>query len=251
LHITRQTLRQAQPVYAVLHSNSDPRTQRVAQQLADFSPLVEQVIAQATQRVLEERSVPAAAKVVSLFEPHTQILRRGKAPPRDTEFGHKVNYAEVEGGLLSDWQVIGQGNPSDADLLPTVLRQHCQCFRHAPDVLAADRGAFSPENEHLAQKVGVTTIAIPQRGTVTKERKAQQRTPAFKKGQRFRNGIEGRISVLIRTVQIRHCPYHGLDGFERWIGWGVLVANLSKFAQTIVKRHRRKRHVKNEFSDRN
>lgn len=244
MRIARQTLSQAQHVYAVLQSNSDPLVRRTAEQLAEFMPLVEQAIAQATQRVLEEHKVPAAAKVVSLFEPHTQIVRRGKAPPRDTEFGHKVNYAEVEGGLVSDWQVIAQGNPADADLLPVVLRQHCQRFGYAPDVLAADRGAFSPENERLAQQLGITTIAIPQRGAANKKRKEHERTPAFKKGQRFRNGIEGRISVLNRTVQQRECPYHGFEGFERWIGWGVIMANLSKFAQTLVKRRRRKRQVK-------
>jgi IS5 family transposase len=229
-------------VYAVLESNPAPHARRVAEQFTEFIPLVEQGIAQATQRVLEERSVPAAAKVVSLFEPHTQVLRRGKAPPRDTEFGHKVNYAEVEGGFISDWQVIAQGNPSDADLLPALLRQHCKRFQHAPDLLAADRGVFSPENERLARKLGITTIAIPQRGAASQKRKAQERSSAFKKGQRFRNGIEGRISVLNRTVQMRQCPYHGMDGFERWIGWGVIVANLSKFAQRIIKR-RRKRHA--------
>lgn len=244
MQLTRQTLSPAQQVYPVLPSTSDPLAQRVAEQLAEFMPWVEQVSAQATPRVWEERSVPAAEKVVSLFEAHTQVIRRGKAPPRDTEFGHKVNYAEVEGGLVSDWQVIGQGNPSDADLLPAILRQHCQRFGHAPDVLAADRGGFSPEKERLAQNWGVTTMAIPQRGTVTKERQAQEHRPAFKKGQRFRNGIEGRISVLNRTVPQRRCPYRGLEGFERWIGWGVLVANLSKFAQTIVTRRRRKRQVK-------
>lgn len=244
MQIARQTITQAQRVSALLPHDSDLRARRVAEQLAAFIPLVEQVIAQATQRVLEERSVPATEKVVSLFEAHTQIIRRGKAPPRDTEYGHKVNYAAVEGGLVSDWQVIGQGNPADADLLPTVLRQHCQRFGHAPDVLAADRGVFSPANERLAHKFGVTTIAIPQRGTPSQERQALERSAAFKKGQRFRNGIEGRISVLNRTVQMRQCPLHGIDGFERWIGWGVIVANLSKFAQTLVTRRRRKRQVK-------
>jgi len=85
--IACQTLTQAQQVHVALKGDSDPQALRMVDQLAEFIPLVEQVIAQATQRVLEEHSVPAAAKVVSLFEPHTQVLRRGKAPPRDTEFG--------------------------------------------------------------------------------------------------------------------------------------------------------------------
>ena len=125
-----------------------------------------------------------------------------------------------------------------------MLHHHCKRFQHAPDLLAADRGVFSPENERLARKLGITTIAIPHRGTPSQERKAQERSSAFKKGQRFRNGIEGRISVLNRTMQVRQCPLHGMDGFERWIGWGVIVANLSKFARSIVKRRHRIRQPK-------
>ena len=219
--------------------------QALAHQIREFLPLVERVIDQAVRRVLQGETVPAQDKLASLCEPHTQIIRRGKAPPHETEFGHKINYAEIEHGLISDWQVIAQGNPPDDHMLPSFLRRHCQRFGHAPQVLAGDRGLFSPDNECLARKLGVAQIALPQTGPRTAEREDHEKQDWFKQAQRFRNGIEGRISVLKRTLQLKRCPLHGLEGFECWVGWGILVANLVTIARALHRRrHRKRRYVK-------
>jgi IS5 family transposase len=246
LQIARTTLDQAvQAAEQLSEQKSNLTSQALVLQLNELRPLVERVIAQATRRVLQGETVPAQEKIASLWEPHTQIIRRGKPQPHETEFGHKVNYAEVEHGLISDWQVIAKGNPPDAELLPPLLRQHCQRFGHAPRMLAGDRGLFSSDNECLARRLGVEQIAIPHTGLRTPERIRYENQDWFKKGQRFRNGIEGRISVVKRTVQLRRCPAHGADGFERWIGWGILVANLVIIARALYKRrHRKRRNVK-------
>jgi IS5 family transposase len=229
----------------MLNNLEDEAAHALAHQMNEFLPLVECAIDQAVRRVLQGESVPAEDKLVSLCEPHTQIICRGKAPPHETEFGHKVNYAEVEHGLISDWQVIAQGNPPDEQMLPPFLRRHCQRFGHAPTVLAGDRGLFSPNNERLAQKLGIAQIALPQTGARTAERQDYETQGWFKQAQRFRNGIEGRISVVKRTLQLQRCPLHGLDGFERWVGWGIIVANLVILARTLHKRrHRKRRNVK-------
>ena len=222
----------------------DEAAHALARQMNEFLPLVERAIDQAVRRVVQGQSVPAEDKLVSLYEPHTQIICRGKAPPPETEFGHQVNYAEVEHGLISDWQVIAQGNPPDEHMLPPFLRRHCQRFGQAPHLLTGDRGLFSPNNERLAQKLGILQIAFPQTGQRTAAREAYEKQAWFKQAQRFRNGIEGRISVVKRTVQLKRCPWHGLDGFERWVGWGILVANLVILARVLhQRRHRKRRNV--------
>jgi IS5 family transposase len=241
LAIARASVRQAREVHQALQDLCDTRAQRVAQALATVLPLVEQAIAQAVRRVLHSEAVPAVEKVVSLYEPHTQIIRRGKPGPRETELGHKVNYAEVDGGFISDWHLIALGNPPDEGLLPPLLSRHCQRFGHAPRVLAGDQGVFSPSNERLARGLGVEQIALPQPGPKTVQRQVYEKQTWFKHGQRFRNGIEGRISVVRRTVQLARCPYHGLEGFARWIGWGIIVANLVVLAR---RRHKRRRRQK-------
>jgi IS5 family transposase len=238
-------LEQARQVYPVLEQATAVLTQRLHQHLGEWMLLMEQAIDQAERRILQEQTLAASDKIVSLFEPHTQVMRRGKAPPHETAFGHKVNFAEVEHGLISDWQVIALGNPPDEQLLPPLLHQHRHRFGHAPDVLAGDRGVFSSANEKLARRLGVKKIVLPQRGHRSAQRKTHEKQRWFKQGQRFRNGIEGRISVVKRTVQLRRCLYHGFDGFERWIGWGILVANLVVIARTLHKRRRRQRRVQN------
>jgi IS5 family transposase len=237
--IARTTWAQAEQVSRLLRQRKEQQARRVQEKLSQLLPLVEQVIQQAVRRLFHQEALPASAKLVSLFEPHTQILRRGKAPPQDTEFGHKVNYAEVEPGLISDWQVIAQGNPPDEQLLPALLRHHQKRFGQGPRLLAGDRGLFSPQNERLARRLGVKQICLPQPGYQTEQRRRQERQAWFKQGQRFRNGIEGRISVVRRTVQLARCPYHRLGGFERWVGWGILVANLVVIARRQSKRRHR------------
>ena len=135
--------------------------QRLSQALAAFLPVVEQAIGQAVRRVLHGEAVPAQEKVVSLCEPHTQIIRRGKPGPRETEFGHKINYAEVDGGFLSDWHLIAIGNPPDEQWLPEILPRHCSRFGHAPRVRAGDQGGFAPATERVAQRLGGEQLALP------------------------------------------------------------------------------------------
>lgn len=229
---------QSHAVTEALREVSAVSAQRLRQQFDDWLPLVEQVMAQTERRVLKGESVPAAEKVVSLVEPHTQIICRGKAPPHDTEFGHKVDYAEVDGGLLIAWQGMATGNPPDESWLLPALREHQRLFHHAPHVLAGDRGFFSPDNRRQARQLGVKQFAIPQTGRLTARERQREKQPWFKQGQRFRNGIEGRISVVRRTVQLTRCPHHGLDGFERWIGWGIIVANLVVIARKLHNRRR-------------
>jgi transposase, IS5 family len=237
IEITSTSLRQTAQAAPQL----DQQKSNLIAQWNELRRLVERVIDQATRRVLKGETVPAPEKIASLWEPHTQIIRRGKPQHHETEFGHKVNYAEVEHGLISDWQVEALGNPPDANMLPLMLRGHCQRFGHAPHVLAGDRGLFSPANEQLARDLGVEEIAIPQTGERTPERIAYEKQDWFKQDQCFRNGIEGRISVVKRTVQLRRCPVHGSDGFDRWIGLGILVANMVIIARALSKRHQRKR----------
>ena len=245
IRIAQTSLHQARQVYPVLERATGESVRRLFQQLGEWMLLVEHAIDQAERRNLQEHPLTAEDKIVSLFEPHTQIIRRGKAPPHETEFGHKVNFAEVEHGLISDWHVVRLGNPLDEQMLPPLLRQHRRRFGHVPKVLAGDRGVFSPANEKLARRMGVKEIVLPQRGHCTAKRRAHEKQTWFKKGHRFRNGIEGRISVVKRTVQLRRCAYRGLDGFERWVGWGILVANLVVIARTLHKRRHRKRRIQN------
>jgi len=201
-----------------------------------YVPLVQRVIHQARQRILGDVAVPAAEKVVSLFEPHTAIICRGKAKPKETEFGHKIWYAEVDGGLISEYRILS-GNPPDADQVLPSLKAHRRRFGKAPRELSGDRGLYSPENERQARALGVRRVCLPKPGYTSKTRHRREHQPWFRAARRYRNGIEARISQLRRARGLDRCLNHGLLGLERWVGWGVIANNIAIIAMKLNKRH--------------
>jgi transposase, IS5 family len=102
--------------------------------------------------------------------------------------------------------------------------------------LAADRGLYSAENERFAQVAGVKHIVVPKSGKPSEKRKRPEKHRWFRRGFRFRAGIEGRISVLNRAFGLDLCLDHGEEGMERWVGWGILAHNLRQIARTQVAR---------------
>jgi len=234
LGVAKASLGQARLVRERLASITDKAAQRLVGEIDHFAPLVEQVIRQTKLRVLEGIAVPAEEKLVSLFETHTRIIRRGKAG-HETEFGRKVWLDEVDGGIISGYRVL-QGNPVDASQAMPSLIHHQRLFGHPPRLFAADRGGYSPGNELAAQSAGVKRVVLPKPGGKSIQRKGHERQGWFRRGLRFRAGSEGRISVLKRRGYLGRCRDRGEAGFGRWVGWGILTANLTTIAQTIAAR---------------
>ena len=213
----------------------------ICKQIADFCALGIRVLDQAHRRVLQGETVPADEKLYSIFEPHTDLIKRGKTL-KPVEFGHKVFLAESSHGLITEYRVL-EGNPVDSDHVPASLEHHQEVFQHAPDRYAADRGLYSAENVQSCKDAGVSQVCIPQRGgQKTVEQEELERSRAFKKGQRFRVGIEGRISVLFRGRGMKRCFLKGRERFELLVGAAVLANNLMRIADFLDKRkpdHRR------------
>lgn len=202
--------------------------------------LGDRVVDQARRRVIYGEQVPASEKLYSIFEPHTDLIKRGKTN-KPVEFGHKVFLAESAQGLITQYRVL-EGNPSDEDHVEPALETHKKTFGSAPQVLATDRGFHNQDNHKRSEKAGVDCVSIPQRGgKKTPDRAAFERSPAFKKAQRFRAGIEGTISVLLRGRGMRRCLAHGIERFELLIGAAVLTNNLLRIARLIEKKKPRSR----------
>jgi IS5 family transposase len=232
--ITAASLQQANTVIRRLSEPTRRAATTVQRGLQQFVPLVEQVVEQACRRIFGDESVPAAEKVVSLFEPHTQIIRRGKVN-QPTEFGRKVWLDEVDGGIISRYAVLA-GNPADASQVAPTLAHHLRLFGRPPNLFAGDRGVATAANEVTARQLAVRQVALPQAGAVSTQRRTYERQRWFRRAQRFRAGAEGRISVLKRRGHLGRCRDHGAAGFARWIGWGVITANLTTIARTVAAR---------------
>jgi transposase, IS5 family len=234
LAVAHQSARQAEHVRVLLHRRRSRLARRSAARLAQYLPLVRQAIRQAHQRVREGVRVPAAEKLVSLLEPHTRVLQRHQ-PGKPVEFGRKVWLAEVEGGLLSQYRVLPEPGPDHPYLLPS-LDAHLTRFSNPPWLVAGDRGVYTSANERLAEQAGVKRVAIPYAGKPSRQRLQHERTPWFRRGFRFRAGIEGRISILRRRFGLDRCLAHGEAGLGRWVGWSILTANLRQIAQALISR---------------
>jgi transposase, IS5 family len=212
----------------------------VRDEIAHYCGLGERVIDQARRRVLEGEQVPNAEKTYSIFEPHTDLIKRSKVRT-PVEFGHKVFLAESAKGLITQYEVL-KGNPTDEVHVVPSLKRHRRAFRRAPELYGADRGFFSEQNVAACVQGAVKTVCIPQRGgSKTPQRQAYERSAAFKQGQRFRAGIEGRISVLMRGRGMKRCLAEGAERFTLFVGAAVLANNLMIVAALLTRRWPRPR----------
>lgn len=229
---TQASVKQAQTVLAVLKKQSSRTAAHIAEGLQTFIPRVEQALGQTVRRVCQGEQVPAQEKILSLFEPHTSLIRRGKAG-KETEFGHKVWLDEVEGGIVTHWQVL-EGNPPDTEQWQPAIDHHIKQFEKPPYLASADRGVYSPDNEDYARQKGVKRVVLPKPGYKSKERREYEAQSWFKRGRRFQAGVEGRISVGKRKHGLDCCLDHGEDGFDKWVGWGVIANNLTVMGRTLA-----------------
>jgi IS5 family transposase len=232
VRIGRQMVQQAAQVETALRQHAAGAAQQIAEQVGRLRPQVVQVIQQAQRRVLAGEQVPAREKLVSLVEPHTAIIRKGK-PGKPVEFGRVIWLAEVEGGIVSEYAVL-PGNADDAGQVRPSLDHHRQIFKKPPHLLAGDRKTQTAANEAYAREQGVKRVVLPKAGWRKGAGVAQERTRWFRRGRNWRAGIEGRISGLKRQHKLRRCLYHGEVGMERWVGWGLIAHDLRTIAHTLA-----------------
>ncbi len=194
-------------------------------------PRVRQVMHQARERVFKGNThVPG--KLVSLFEPHTEVIRKGKAS-KPTEFGKMVKIQEAEAQIVTHYEVYGQ-RPWDSDLLLPALDVHRQLLGRTPYLITADAAFFTHRNELDAQARGVKRVAIPNRNTKSAQRKQLEKKRWFRNAQKWRTGCEGRISLLKRRHGLNRCRYKGMHGIERWVGLGVIADNLINIGHALA-----------------
>jgi IS5 family transposase len=231
IETTEQMVRQAERVVKTLGEQAEGQATMLRTKAEQMLPLVKRVIAQARARVLEGKKVPSTEKVLSLFEPHTRAIPRHKGGA-EVEFGRQVMLDEVEGGIVTRYEILE--HPTEHGEAIKAVEHHQQVFDHPPGLVTGDRGVHSADTEEQLKVAGVKRVAIPAVGKLSEGRKAVERTRTWKRGYRWRAGIEGRIASLRRDYGWRQSGYHGEDGMERWLGLGVLASNLRHIAQATA-----------------
>ncbi|MGH8610846.1 MAG: ISNCY family transposase [Gammaproteobacteria bacterium] len=217
----RAALLERKSRYGILEQAS---AERLASELAHYRDLGLRVIDQATRRVLRGESVPNEEKLFSIFEPHTELLKRGKAA-KPIEFGHMIQIQQVGGKFITDYDVF-EKKPVEYELLEEALASHHKLFGHPPDTLAADKGYYQDMSalDRLEKKVEL--VAIAKKGSLTPEQKERESDPDFRFAQRFRAGVEGTISFLKRVLGLFRCLNRGWEHYVSTIGAAIFTHNL-------------------------
>lgn len=194
----------------------------VAVELKDFLPSMKQVVHQARRAQIAGEKVPAVERVFSIFEPHTELIKRGRRE-KPIEFGHVLLLCQTPEKFITDYEVFAE-RPADCTLTEPVIQRHEKLFGQRPEVVAADKG-FCPDAAQYAeleQQVG--TLAIPRRMQDFADK-------VLRTWQAFRAGIEGTISGLKRAFRLARCFYRGFKHFQGAIGLGVFAHNLVVLAK--------------------
>lgn len=191
-----------------------------------YRALMLKIVDQTQRRVFAEESVPSSDKIVSLFEPHTDIIVKGF---RDVQYGHKINLSSDKSGFIT-YLSIEDGNPSDKELFMPVLHAHQEKFNCLPESTAGDGGYASQENVAKGRGLGVKRVVFHKRvGISFQAMGVKEKT--FKRLRNFRAGIEGNISELKRAFGADKARWKGHDGFKAFVWSSVIGYNLVRLAR--------------------
>jgi IS5 family transposase len=229
VRITKETIAGGREVQAELEllQEKSPLVNRLREQLGEWIEAAEKVVRQTKEVMKGNRHLPR--RLVSLFDVDARPIKRGKSPA-DTEFGRKVLLGETDHGIITTYDVLEE-NPADTTLLKPAVKGHRRLFRKRLKAVAGDRGLYSQANEDWLRDGGVKRVSIPKRGKVGEERRRYQKQPWFKRLQRFRAGIEARISLLKRKFGLKRSRMRGSAGTNTWVGQGIFAHNLWQAAR--------------------
>jgi transposase-like protein DUF772/DDE family transposase len=202
-------------------------------QLDQTMPRVKQVMKQTRARIFRGNT-RSEGKLLSLFEPSTEVIRKGKAG-KPNEFGKMVKLQEAENQIVIDYEVYAR-RPNDSEILIAAIDTHRALLGRSPHLLAADAAFYSNKNEAAAKAKGVKRVCIPNRSTKSTERRREQKKRWFRNGQKWRTGCEGRISVVKRRHGLDRSRYKGFVGMQRWVGLGVIADNIVNIGRTMERR---------------
>jgi IS5 family transposase len=224
IKLAQATLAYTDQAATLLWQASDPMAAALWQaEFRHYRPLIDRIVAQTERRVLRGEAIAANEKVVSLFEPHADIIVKGG---REVQYGHKLNLTTGRSGLILDL-VIEAGNPADSDRFLPMLNRHIDFYGQAPRQAAADGGYASRHNLGQAKALGVRDLAF--------HKKAGLRVEDMVKSnwvyRKLRAGIESDISCLKRAYGLARCIWRGLDHFRAYVWSSVVAYNLALFAR--------------------
>lgn len=236
LEVSTQTIADAERIASELEGLSDPAFRREARELAErirhVVALGRHVVDQTERRVLRGETVPAKEKILSIFEPHTDLLVQGQK----RTYGHKVTFTSGVSGMVLD-AFVENGNPNDKTLAIRMIKRQEEIYGHAPDQAAFDGGFASASNLEELKRVGVKDVVFTKAHGLKIEDMVRDFND-YEILRNFRAGIEGVISYLKRAFSLVRCTWSGLESFKAYVWGSVVSANLFTLVRHRLRRER-------------
>ena len=205
-----------------------PYLRAIVQELEHYLTLADSVLDQTTRRVINGESVPNDEKVFSIFEPHTELLKRGKSW-RSIEYGHMIQIEQVRSKLITGYEVFSK-KPQEPDLLLAIVEKHKSLFGEYPELVTTDKGYSEKEKVAELEDLGIRTSIGRKGRTKSEATHKREHSDEFRSAQAFRAGIEGTIAFLKSGLGLRRCLNKGWSHFAATIGLSVLAHNLIQLA---------------------
>jgi IS5 family transposase len=200
------------------------KIEALVKEIGDYLSLGHRVVDQSRRRVILGEQVPNDEKIFSIFEPHTELLKRGRAG-KPVEFGHMIYLQQVDGCFITGYGVY-EKRPVEHELVEDAIEDHRELFGHYPKVFAADKGFWQDSKARELLRLKVPTVSICKKGKRTEAEEEYEHGVLFRLAQRFRAGIEGSISFLKRVFGLGRCINKGFEHFEATVGATVFAHNL-------------------------
>jgi len=202
----------------------DTYLQRLVKEYQGYIPLGYRVVDQARRRVVHGESVPNEEKIFSIFEPHVELIKKGKAG-KPVEFGHLINLQQVEEKFITDYEVF-EKRPVEHALVDSTIKRHVKDFGDYPEMYADDKGAYESMEKLYDLEEKIDVVGICKKGRRNDREEERENDPAFKLAQKFRAGIEGSISFLKRVLGLAKCMYKSFQTFKASVGNIIFCHNL-------------------------
>jgi IS5 family transposase len=235
LKVTHKTLGYAHSAVCVLRGylSPDPAQMVVARRMAEglevYTELTHRVIDQTERRVIHGESVPASEKIVSIFEPHTDIIVKDS---RDTLYGHKLCLTGGSSNLIVDC-VIVDGNPADSTMTDQMLDRQHDLYGRYPLKVALDGAFATKDNLRSAKSKHIQDVCFAKKRGIEVEEMCRSQW-VYRRLRRFRAGVESGISWLKRCFGLCRCTWEGLQSFKSYVWASIVSANLLTLARKQI-----------------
>jgi IS5 family transposase len=229
LKLTSRTVESVKSVITTLGRITKPAARQLHGKLLHFCSLAERVVDQTTRRIVRGEKVPAQEKVVSIFEPHADVIVKDR---RETLYGHKVCLAAGSSGLIVDLQTLA-GNPSDSTLAVSAVKRAAKVLGRTPSSVAFDGGFAARQNLTDIRSLGVENVVFSKHLGLAITEMARDRI-TYKALRNFRAGVEATISTLKRAFGLARCTWRGRESFHAYAWSSVLACNLLQFARHLL-----------------